>query len=148
MLLRTKMENPKVRHKKGDTEEKMAIWDYADYFHDGRVFEINHNGKNVVIFMESAELDTEDLMGDVKLTKDDCLKGKLHIEGVRSIKINDADFFDQIKKIPESNDLLHFGIKEGKVLLEVGWLEINPTCYNLSAFEIQAEKIWWENLPE
>ena len=142
------MENPKVPHKKRDTEEKMAIWDYAAYFHDGQILEIDHEMNNVVVFMESSELDLEDFKEDIKLTKDEYFKGKLHIEGVKSIRINGIRFFRKIEKEAKCNSILRFKVEDLTVFLYVEWQPPAPRNPDFSAFEIEAEKIWWENLPD
>ena len=58
---------------------------YVDFFHDGSITDINHFGNKMTISMESAEMDEEDVKGDIILGKDDRIRGKLHIEGIQCI---------------------------------------------------------------
>ena len=52
---------------------------YADFFHDGSILNIDHTGNKMIIFMESAEVDEEDVDDDIILAKGSRIRGMLHI---------------------------------------------------------------------
>ena len=68
----------------------MNLKNYTSFFHDGSIIAINHDGNKITISMESAEMDEEDI-------KDDRIRRKLHIEGVKSIKENNQNYIDVLK---------------------------------------------------
>ena len=46
------------------------------------------------------------------------------------------------------NDLLHLKIIGNVVLCEIGWRKPLTGEIGFSGFEIHAEKVWWENIPD
>ena len=126
----------------------MKISKYTSYFHDGEILDIKHIGDNIEIYMRSAEIDPNDMKDNLLLGPGNVLKGKLHIQGVKRIKMNENDFFGCVAKLYEDNDLLHLNLKQNIVFLEIGWRGSHPFQHDFSSFEIEAEKIWWENLPD
>ena len=76
----------------------MNISKYQDYFHDGSIIDLSHHENNIIISMESAEMDKEDLTDDILLSNDDSIKGKLYINGIHSITINKEPFVGILKK--------------------------------------------------
>lgn len=125
----------------------MKISKYTSFFHDGEILEINHNLQNIKIRMRSAELNP-DLAPDIKLAKGNFFQGILHIEGVKYIIKNDLSFHGSIKLLSKDNDLLHLKIKENIVYCEISWRNTECCRNDFSAFEIHAERIWWENTPD
>jgi hypothetical protein len=84
------------------SNDQLATWvinKYTDFFHDGSINSIDHIGNEMLIYMESAEMDEEDVKDDIVLSEDDRIRGKLHVEGIKSIKINDEPFLGTIRKI-------------------------------------------------
>ncbi|MDP1607684.1 MAG: hypothetical protein Q8L98_00010 [Chlamydiales bacterium] len=125
----------------------MDITKYTSYFHDGEVLNVEHNDGNIKISMRSAEIDL-DSIDPVLLTKDNRLVGILHVNGVKLIINNEKKFEQKMKMLLSDNDLLHLEIKEGVVFCEIGWRGGNPCQFDFSAFEIHADEIWWENMPD
>lgn len=125
----------------------MDISKYTYFFHDGEVISINHHGNDVVFFLKSAETDPADI-DNIALSKNNILRGKLHVEGITHVIENGVAFNHKIKLKMSDNDLLHLKIKDGIVFCEIGWRGSEPFQNDFSAFEIYAEKIWWENIPE
>jgi hypothetical protein len=68
--------------------KKNLIEYYSQFFHDGAIVSIEHHHNNMEISMESAQMDSEDLKDDIKLSKDDCIRGKLHLENIKTISID------------------------------------------------------------
>lgn len=75
-----------------------SIGKYTSFFHDGSIIAINHVDSEMIVFMESAEVDKEDLDDSITLSKDDRIRGKLHIEGILKIEINNKLFSGVFKK--------------------------------------------------
>lgn len=127
----------------------MNLKQYTAFFHDGSITEINHSGHSMGLSMESAEMFEEDIVDDVILSKVngmDLICIKLHIEGIKSIKDNGKPYFDLLKMKSDYAEIFHLDISENKVALQVIWgFYSNREKEDFSAFEIESEKIWWEN---
>jgi hypothetical protein len=119
------------------------ITKYTDFFHDGSVTDIDHVGDELIISMESAEMSEEDV-------KDDRIRGKLHVEGIKDIKINHKPFLKIIKKVYDDGGIFNFEIKKNSIELSIDWVNFPPKAKanEFSVIKIEAEKIWWENIPD
>jgi hypothetical protein len=128
----------------------MDISKYAAFFHDGSIIDIKHIGDQITILMESAEMEEKDMQDNITLTKDNRIKGKLHIEGVKCIKINNEKNLKLIKKIHDEGGIFNFEITKNSVVLSVDWVNFppKPKVNEFSVIKIEAEKIWWENIPD
>lgn len=127
----------------------MNISKYADFFHDGSIIDIHHIGNSVEFLMSSAELDKEDVNGNIILSKDDSIQGKLHVEGVNSITIDGKAFFGKLKKIRDHGKIFDFKVEKNLIELEVDWNNFPPKKKEneFSVTKIVAKKIWWETIP-
>ncbi|CAN5521423.1 hypothetical protein BH10BAC1_BH10BAC1_21090 [soil metagenome] len=127
----------------------MNLMHYTSFFHDGSIIAINHHGKNIILSMESAEMDEEDIKDDLILSKDDRIRGKLHAEGIMSIKENNQFYNDILKMKYKNAEIVHFEINLNKIKLAIQWGSYPPKPYveDFSTVEIEADKIWWENIP-
>lgn len=123
---------------------------YADLFHDGSIIDIDHIDNKMTIFMESAEVDEEDIKDDITLAKDDRIRGKLHIEEIKSITINNKSYLEIVKKIYDEGGIVNFEITKNSVLLSIDWVNFPPNqkINEFSVIKVEAEKIWWENSPD
>jgi hypothetical protein len=99
--------------------------------------------------MESAEVSQEDIDTNLILSKNDRLTGKLHLENIRSVKENDKPYFDILTMKNDDAEIFHFKIATNNIKLQIIWNSIPPmpTLQDFSTIEIEAEKIWWENIP-
>lgn len=127
----------------------MDISKYASFFHDGGIFDIRHEGDSIEFFMTSAEMAEEDLQDDIPLSRYDTIQGKLHVKGVKSIMINKKPFLGTLKKAYESAEVLDFILTRNSVELGVLWSNYPYKIEerDFTTIEIEAEKIWWENIP-
>ncbi len=147
----------------------MMIQPYTSFFHDGYINEVKQIGSETILFMESAQLDEEDLEDGrnsyrlknpeepilktfPSLTQQETLKGKLHIDGIKAIKKDGAIYNEAFKMLYEDADIFDFKIIENKVMFQIIWGNYNPAITippddAFMVFEIEAEKIWWENTP-
>jgi hypothetical protein len=127
----------------------MNIARYDDFFHDGSLIDIQQDRNKITFLLSSAEMDPEDLYDDIPLSPDDTLRGKLHMDGVKKIKIDNVPS-KSIKMISNKGDVFHLDIRKNSVRLEIIWLNYlpKPTEVGFSVIEIEAEKIYWEPIPD
>lgn len=133
--------------------KKNSIEYYTSFFHDGSIIAIEHHHNNMEISMQSAQMDIEDLKDDIKLSKDDCIKGKLHLENIKTISINEIPYFGILQMPYDGGDIFHFIVDKQMVELQIIWVNFPPkldvpTVDEFSTIKITAEKIWWENIPD
>jgi hypothetical protein len=67
----------------------MNLKKYSSYFHDGRLINVEQNKDHLKILMESAQLWPDWNEDNIPLSNSQTIKGKLHLEGVKSIIMND-----------------------------------------------------------
>lgn len=125
---------------------------YQDFFHDGDLKAIEHKKNKVILTMTSAEMDEEDLVTDIKLSNEDpftCLRGKLHIEGIRRIFINKKPFKGILKKEHDNIEIFDLLIEKNEVKLSIEGTNYppNPDKEDFFVIQIEANKIYWENIP-
>lgn len=128
----------------------MDIKKYAGYFHDGALLDIVHLGNNIEISMLSAEMDPNDVGTKLTLATDNTIKGKLHIEGITLIKLDGSIFLNIFEKTYDDGDIYALDIFDNRVELNVRWINHPPKKYeetDIFTFEIDAKKIYWENIP-
>jgi len=120
-------------------------------FHDGYLIDIKHIENKIEMFMESAQIHPDDMKDNLVLSKHETLKGKLHIENIKEIKVNDKPLVGPFKKTHDEGDIYDFELSENKVSLTINWIdhpakpiETGKWC----TYEIMAEKIYWENIPD
>lgn len=124
----------------------------ANYdFHDGYLIEVQHHGDKMEISMESAQISQDDMNDNLELSNHETLKGKLHLENIKEIKVNDQSFYEKFKKPHDEGDVYNFDIQDNKVTLIIAWQD-HPPSMSLETdmwctYEIEAEKIYWENIP-
>lgn len=123
---------------------------YVDFFHDGSITDIEHIGNKMIISMQSAEIEEEDVKNGITLAKDARIRGKLHIEGIKSVIINRNSYLGVLKKVYDEGGIVNFEIDEGSVLMSIDWVNFSPNkkISEFSVIKINAEKVWWENNPD
>lgn len=128
----------------------MDISNYTSFFHDGSIGEIQHDRDGIVLSMSSAQMDEEDNKDNIPLSKDDFIQGKLHIEGIKSIIVDDQPFFGVLKKTHDSGGIFRFELRRGVVELMISWENFRPKPKeeDFTVTKIEAENIWWENIPD
>ena len=133
----------------------MKFSKYASYFHDGSVFGISHIENGIEFFVESAEINKERIFQkdgkNFVFTSDKRLKGKLHLEKIKSIKVNGKIFSGSLKMIYDfSGTIMSLEVDKNRLELQILWENYpkKPEINDFSIIEIEAEKIYWENLPK
>lgn len=128
----------------------MKIQKYLDYFHDGSLINIEHLEDEIILSIESAEMDLEDLKDDIPLSKRETIKGKLHLKNIQSISLNDQPFSGLLKISYDYGRIFDLTVEGRKVELSVSWKNSPPKSYvnDFSVIGIEADTIWWENIPD
>ena len=128
----------------------MNINKYTGYFHDGTVHDIDHSNNKMEISMESAEILSEWNKDNIPLSKHSRISGKLHLEEIKSIRINDKIYNGKLKKTYDSSDVYDFEIQKNKVILLISWINYPPKPpekTDIFTIEIEVGRIYWENSP-
>ncbi len=130
--------------------KKNLIEYYAPFFHDGSIISIEHHHNNMEISMQSAQMDIEDLKDDTKLSEHDCIRGKLHLENIKTISINEIPYFGTLQISYDKGDIFDFILDKQMVELQIIWVNFppKPAVNEFSTIKITAKKIWWENIPD
>jgi|HubBroStandDraft_4_1064222.scaffolds.fasta_scaffold315382_2 hypothetical protein len=128
----------------------MNLKNYATFFHDGSIIAINHLRDEIIILMESAEVDEEDIKDAIVLSKDDRIRGILHIKGIKNVKEDGRSYNGTVTMKHEDAEIFHFEMAQNKIELQIKWgaYPPKPRIEDFSTIEIEAEKIWWENIPD
>ena len=128
----------------------MNISEYTAFFHDGSLIEIEHKNDKIELSMISAEMDETDLKESIELSKNDRIAGKLHIEGVTSIKIGDKRLEGSLKREYDDGEIIDFKIIGNAARLAIQWVNYPPKLDVdvFSVITIEGQKIYWENIPD
>ncbi len=132
--------------------DKKILTKYTSYFHDGSIIDIEY-GKDpseLIISMESAEVDLEDIKDPIPLSKEDRIKGKLHLLGVKKIQIGGKTFKEPLKMLYNSGEILDFDVEGSKISLGIEWENFpsKPRINDFSTIDIEIEDLYWENIPD
>ncbi|WP_194848396.1 hypothetical protein [Candidatus Neptunochlamydia vexilliferae] len=125
----------------------MDITNYTAYFHDGNLIDIEHQGKNIYLFLESAQLP---ISGVSHMSKSKTLLGKLCLIKVQKVIENDEPYVGLLNKKHDSGEILDLELEGNKVLLLVEWTDYppKPRVYDVSEIIIESEKVYWEPLKD
>lgn len=128
----------------------MDLKNYTSFFHDGSVMDIRHTGSKIEFSMASAEIIPKHMIENMPPLNKNKIVGKLYLDGIRKIKINKEPFTGPLKKMYDSGSILDFEVFKHKVFLGIEWTDYPPKLRksDFSTIEIEAEKIWWENIPD
>ncbi len=128
----------------------MDISEYTDFFHDGSLIDIEQKNDKIELSMSSAEMDEADLREPIELSESDRIAGKLHIEGITSIKIGDKRLEEPLKRDYDDGRIFDFKIVNNTVRLAIQWVNYppKPDVNFFSVITIEGQKIYWENIPD
>jgi len=129
----------------------MDIAKYAGYFHDGYVNGISHIGNNISFSLESSVIeDLDEILDKNYLSDSNSFKGVLKINSIKYFKVGDEKYTGIFKMEYDDGDILDLEIKNNRVFLLIEWKNFPPKSSktDVSKIEIEAEKIWWENIPD
>lgn len=120
---------------------------YKSYFHDGSITGFEQNCDKLSILMESAEILNLDFAGHLKLSTDNRLKGRLHLETALEVCIDDQPTSEKLRMLADSATILDFALTANRVEFFIEWTNYPPnkkiTLY--SDIKIKAQNIFWVN---
>lgn len=128
-------------------EGVMNINNYVDYFHDGVLCAIDYINNNIIIALTSCELFPEDLVDDAATSDDYSLHGKFHIEGVKEIIFEEKTLTEKLKMKHICGSIFDLKLSPQTIELQIVWDTPDLYTPDFSVIQIQAQNIWWENLP-
>jgi hypothetical protein len=125
----------------------MDIKKYVDWFHDGNLKKISNFKDQLIIEMSSAQVDLDEIEDCIKLSKNKTISGKLYLDGVEKIIVNDKAYKGVLKKKYDEGQILDFEINNKNVELGILWFVPGVKKTDFTTIIIYAKKIWWENIP-
>lgn len=128
------MKNPEIDIKK-----------YEAYFHDGSVENLDIINNNIIIIIESAELEDWENEDNIPLQpKFHSIRGKLNLIGFSNLKIDGEEaIIDEIIK-NHKGTILDLEFHENAVLLNVEW-HANRAVFQI--IECNVIRYFFENIP-
>ncbi len=129
---------------------EISINHYIPFFHDGAVIKIEHINASIEISMQSAQIHAEDLIDEIKLSKYHRIKGKLHLDEIKDILINEVHHSGRLNMPYDKGGIFDFILKKNLIELQIEWVNSppKPDVNDFSRIVIQAQHIWWENIPD
>jgi len=130
--------------------EAMKIQKYLDEFHDGALIDIQYSDNELILSIESSEMDVSDMKDEIALSERGTIKGKMHLKGIKLIKINSVHFIGFLEKKYDSGKIVDLQIAENNIMIAISWVNFppKPSVNDFSTIEIKADTIWWENIPD
>lgn len=130
--------------------ELIIIKKYLNEFHDGALLDIEHKGQAYIFTLESAEMDRLDMKDEIVLSERGTIKGKLHLEDVQYVKVNELTFQGQLNMLYDYGSVFDLNIQGDVVEVQVSWRNSpqKPYVNDFSTIVVKAKNIWWENIPD
>lgn len=130
--------------------QKIDISRYQDYFHDGSLFNIIKSNNKITFEMSSAEIDPSQIEGDLTFSTDNRIRGILHLENIKNIYLTGDYKLENLFDIFNLGTILDFEIIDKTVDLGILWENClpKPRTNEFTTIAIEAEHIWWENMPD
>lgn len=130
-------------------QNEINISKYVDYFHDGTLFNILKLKNEIAFQMSSAEVDPSEIEKELILSKNHRIQGVLHLYNIQSIHLNENYKLENLFDMFNSGTILDFEIIDKTIELGILWENCPPKIHTneFTTILIQAERIWWENIP-
>ena len=122
---------------------------YVSFFHDGSLLDVNQTDNKIDLNLESAELRPEWNFDRIPLSKNNTLKGILHLEGVTQISENGIHI-KQFRKLYETNDISSMRIYHNKLIVLILWIVQEGLRWKYSdlyTYDFSIKSFYWENIP-
>jgi hypothetical protein len=128
----------------------MNINKLTGYFHDGTILDVQHKDNIIELFLESSQMEPNEEISQKDLSASGTLTGKLCLIGVQNIKIGNTEYKGILQKNFDDGEILTLEVSDHKILILVEWINFPPKvrASAISKIEIQAKKIFWENIPD
>ncbi len=130
--------------------ELIIIKKYLHEFHDGALLNIEHAGHTYIFTLESAEMDPLDMKDVIILSQRGTIKGKLHIENIEHVKVNELTFQHELNMQYDYGSIFDLNIQNNIIEIQVSWRNSpqKPYVNDFSTIVLKSKNIWWENLPD
>jgi len=127
----------------------MILAHYCSFFHDGSIINIQQTENAILISMDSADIEVDELIEKIELSDHRSIKGILHLEIIRAVYINEEQFFDQLHMLGDTATILDLKISDNIALMFLRWMNFppNPKIEEYTDLKIACGKIYWQNLP-
>jgi hypothetical protein len=131
-------------------QNEIDISKYAAYFHDGNLFNISKLKNEITFQMTSAEVDFTEIEKGLTLSKDHRIRGILHLYNIQSIKLTCEYKLENLFDVFNLGTVLDFEIINKTIELGILWENYPPKVHTneFTTIVIQADRIWWENIPD
>ncbi|MCH9617739.1 MAG: hypothetical protein SP4CHLAM5_11450 [Chlamydiia bacterium] len=132
-------------------EQKFDIAKYDAYFHDGYLVQISHENDSVILELISAEMDPDDFEERLPFSKDNTLRGKLHMESVSKVLAKDKDYQGKLEMEYDYAEIYDLEVTSSKVRLFLFWQNLGPSIGKdppPAEYIIEGERIYWEPILE
>ncbi|MCH9611841.1 MAG: hypothetical protein S4CHLAM102_03150 [Chlamydiia bacterium] len=122
---------------------------YDSFFHDGNIFDISQVRDTIVISMCSAQISAKENRDNLRLDPESIIRGKLHIEGITDVLVDEQKFAGALKKEYDSGNIIRLDISDNCIELVVSWHNFppKPTNRDCNSYRITGMAIGWENTP-
>lgn len=115
---------------------------YEKHFEGGILYNLSADTHFGAFTMESASIDPKTVSNCVILSDQNTLKGKLSIEEIESITVDEKTI-----ALPKDQTFKGAIIQSCVIRLESFELDIRLASSTLTCFKVRAKKIYWENFP-
>ncbi|MCH9612122.1 MAG: hypothetical protein S4CHLAM102_06050 [Chlamydiia bacterium] len=97
----------------------------------------------------SAQISAKENRDNLRLDPESIIRGKLHIESITDVLVDEQKFAGVLKKEYDSGRILDLNVKENSVYLFIQWCNFPPSLKeeDYNSYLISAKRIWWENTP-
>ncbi|MFZ4772726.1 MAG: hypothetical protein ACOYK9_01895 [Chlamydiia bacterium] len=114
---------------------------YTGYFHDGDLNNIQTDGQDIRLFIESAQLDQEEFEPGFSLNEDDRIQGILYLKNVSKIQINDKISEKPLHVISECGEIYKLKLNDKQFTLVMEWVKFtDKTFREFMVYEISFEE--------
>jgi hypothetical protein len=131
-------------------QNEIDVSKYTGFFHDGNLFGISKIKNEIAFRMSSAEVDPSEIEKFLPLSKDHRIQGVFHLSNIQSLHLTGEYKLERLFDVFDLGTILDFEIIDRTV--ELGILSENypPKAHTneFTTIVIQAERTWWENIPE
>ncbi|MDP1834320.1 MAG: hypothetical protein Q8K75_00175 [Chlamydiales bacterium] len=125
-------------------EKEIEIAAYAGYFHDGRLNDLIRENGDLILVIESAQIDPNEITQNVPLSNRSTLRGKLILEKLKRAHI-EGDAACGLAKIGLYGNIIDLSIAQTSVELALAWKYCGDK--RLEYFVnllLEAENVYWK----
>lgn len=128
----------------------MDIEKLTGYFHDGGFIGAKRKENNIELYLHSCEITDDEPVDKEILSTESMIRGKLSLIGIKWMTVDNKEDKEIPWKEYDDAEILDLEINDNKVFLLVEWINFPPKTYasDTGTIKIEAEKVYWENIPD